>query len=1127
MLQLVTASAGAGKTYRLSQEYIKLALQGASPNAFKGILAVTFTRKATAEIKARILEHLREMELGKMPLPLQGPAYTPALAGKVRRAILEQYDDFAVLTLDTFFQRIIRAFALELGLPANYQVEVRTEDIQQAIVERLLGRDTAADVQTLRPLLKQLVLEQLEDQGRWSIQGRIQGFAAHLFTTRFAALLPALQAQFGGTDLLHLPQVIRQERTALQEQLVDLQQQIDLIFLDLQKNFPDVFEALNYSKGYAKKLKSEGWAILADESGYVLKLHQAPYELDSYFNTKRLKTVEPAQAERVASQLGDIITKLCDLVRKNRAYFLTLDLLDQHLKLTLINTLLAHELQVIKDERNLFLLFQQADFLSRLAQENPASFIYEKLGTRIRHFLIDEMQDTSHQQWEALQPMLADALAAGHQSLIVGDVKQAIYRWREGDADLMLSGIQASLPKGSVQQEVLGHNYRSLGQIIDFNNRLVDTFPPRLRDALTDLALQQTDLPTDTQEAIAQAANQLVAAYDNGRQTLPEDKAEARRGLGYVQLEFAAKPPKTTASEPAADPDDEEAPDMPQLQARLQAWIDQAAALGYRPGQIGILVRGKVQATAVAGALLALQGGPHAERYLFSSEQSLAVAQASVVRFLASLGRVVCAPSDVLSMVAAVHEYHLYLKPLLAGNTAADPDAAAAAVAGLLTTPWYGDKDKVGLHQMLNQLPAGLAAAWPGLARLPAEVCLANLAAICRLNDVTSEQGYLLAFLEAVQGYAAKHGPSLAGFLDWWDDNGPKRFLNLPPSDDAMQLLTIHKSKGLEFDVVLIPFANEEIEPRSFNKTLLWLDTPSPERYHGLKLAAFEYGTKLKHSELARQAYQETVARALDVLNLAYVACTRAARMLFIRAKKPSDTFLTGKKTGLPHLNELFYELANAPAAGATPLDLPEADTFVAYAWGSPIGPDGEVRAQVPRQAIQVHLPKPKPPAPAPTIPELDLATGLLPDHELQARILRRWSLEGEPTAQVRYQLLADGLITHTQWARALQAVRTLVATPAMAALFGPAPQASLLLEPNLALPDGTLLQPQRLLLHPDHTDVVAIAANPAEAQAARPALARAAQALVKLGKPQVRAWLTLLDPLTVEEVAPEPALAT
>ena len=1131
MLQLVTASAGAGKTYRLAQAYIQLALQGGNPSAFKGILAVTFTRKATAEIKARILEQLHEMELGQMPLPLQGPAYTPALAGRVRRAILEDYDDFAVLTLDTFFQCIIRAFALELGLPVNYQVEVSTEDLQQTIVERLLGRDTAADVQTLRPLLKQLVLEQLEDQGKWSVQGRIQTFAAHLFTTRFAALLPALQAQFSGTDLLHLPQVIRQERNALQEQITDLGLLIKQAFQNVERLEPKILAGISKNVLKFPSRLDDPWTLVSDAPAYVQNLLDTPYQPQSYFTKDGLKKLSHIETDEVVRALGSLFEHLRSFLNQHARYFQTLALLDQHLKLTLINTLLAHELQVVKEERNLFLLYQQSGLLSRLAQENAASFIYEKLGTRIRHFLIDEMQDTSRQQWEALQPLLADALAAGHQSLIVGDVKQAIYRWREGDADLMLHGIRAGLPAGSVQPEVLGYNYRSLGQIIDFNNRLVDTFPPRLRDAITDAARQQPDLPPATQEAVAQAANQLVAAYDNGRQALPQDKENERRGLGYVQLEIAAKPAKAAESEPEADPDQEEAPDVSELQGRLQAWIDQAAGIGYRPGQIGILVRGKVEAAAVAEALLALQSGPHPERYLFSSVQSLAVAQASVVRLLVSLGRVVCAPQDVLSMVSAVHEYHLYIKPLLAPGRADEPDpsAAAHAVAELLTSFWYDDVASDSLARMWSLLPPGLAEAWPGLSRQSVEVCLGNLAALCGLSAAASEHGYLLAFLEAVQGYAAKHGPSLAGFLDWWDANGSNQYLNLPPSDDAIQLLTIHKSKGLEFDVVLFPFANETVEPKGgFNKSLLWLPTPDPARYHGLELAAFEYGTKLKQSELAREAYLETVARALDMLNLAYVACTRAARMLFIRAKKPADNYFTGKKATLPYLNELFYEMANAPGSGATPLDLPEAHTFAAYAWGSPVGPAGKARPQVPKQALQVHLPKPKAmaQAAAPAAPALDLATGLLPDLELQVRIMRRWSAQGQQQAQLRHQLLADGLITQRQWAQALEAVRIHVAAPPLESLFAPAPQARLLLEPNLALPDGSLLQPQRLLLQAHRTDVVAIAATPAEAEAMRPTLALAAQALAALGKPQVRAWLTLLSPVSVEEIAPEPALA-
>lgn len=1079
MLTLTTASAGSGKTYRLAQEFIRLALEPGQPRAFAGVLAVTFTKKAAGEIKARVLAQLKAMAEGRMDLPVQSSRHTRELAAQVHRAILEQYDAFAVLTLDSFFQRVIRAFAIELDLPGNYRIQLDQEEVKELAVDRLLGRDSSSP--EVRPLLRRMVLEQLEDEGKWNVRRRIAGFADQLFKSSFARYEPLLEQQ----HLLITDEVldqIRAERKRLDEDLAALAETAVAVLVDLREQ--DAVLTSNNIKWLLGKLKKDIWELPDGDSGYIRMLLEDAADPAIYFNKKEIAS-KPEVTNTLAARVAPALEAIVAYVRRNRSRYYTLQLLYDNLPDTLLTSALSHELAAVREERNLFLLYQQAMFLSRITSESSTPFIYDRIGLRLRHYLIDEMQDTSRDQWQALRPLLENSLASDEANLIVGDVKQAIYRWRDGDAGLMLGRIAQDLA-GMVKPERLEYNYRSMGVVVDFNNAMVRHLPMLAQNALSrdeDLGL----LPAEKARRIMAQTELLPQAFAGGEQRIPEDRAE-RLGQGYVRVEFHAPKPRKKAAEP-----DSEEEEQPLSEQRLLAWLEEIFGLGYGPGDVCILVRRKGQAATVAEILMRKEAEGDA-RYAFSSADSLAVDRAVTVRFLLALLRVLARDEDVLARLEAAYLFAAFLR---------GDDAMAE---GIYQQP-------PNLEGLLDILPRGVGNAWEELAVATPAQALETLAGLCSLHEVKAEQGFLMALLETAHAFEKDEGGTLAAFLTYWERKAAKLKVDMPPTGDRIQIQTVHASKGLEYPVVLVPFADWKLDEAQHSE-LLWLPS-DPDRYYGVALGAYAYGRRLRQSDFAEEAYEEMLARALDALNLAYVAFTRAQRMLYIGTPEASKDMRDGKKEAGSLTDLLHLHLT----ADTTAVSDESVAGVRAYAWGSPLEPEGERRPQTERLETEIRFPhrlkKPLRPSPA-----VGLKSGLWEEDEILLKLFQTAEADGRIDERVAYQLVRDGVVTNARMREARETYEAWRRLPKASVLWG-GPGTVLRCEPTLLDADGNAFVPDRVLFDNGACRLVQVVVRglSEEAVKAQETLAGAAAALRALGKTVTGVYQVTMAPFSVERL--------
>lgn len=1079
VLTLTTASAGSGKTYRLAQEFIRLALEPGQPRAFAGVLAVTFTKKAAGEIKARVLAQLKAMAEGRMDLPVQSSRHTRELAAQVHRAILEQYDAFAVLTLDSFFQRIIRAFAIELDLPGNYRIQLDQEEVKELAVDRLLGRDSSRP--EVRPLLRRMVVEQLEDEGKWNVRRRIAGFADQLFKSSFARYEPLLEQQ----HLLVTDEVldqIRAERKRLDEDLAGLAETAIAVLVDLREQ--RVIPSSANVKWLLGKLKEDVWKLPDGDAGYIRMLLEDAADPAIYFTKKEIGS-KPDAASALAARVAPALEAIIAYIRRNRSRYYTLQLLYDNLPDTLLTSALSHKLGAVRTERNLFLLYQQAMFLSRITSESSTPFIYDRIGLRLRHYLIDEMQDTSRDQWQALRPLLENSLASDEANLIVGDVKQAIYRWRDGDAGLMLGRIAQDLA-GMVKAERLEYNYRSLGVVVEFNNGLVHRLPLLAQNALSrdeDLGL----LPAEKARSIMARTELLPQAFAGGEQRIPKDKSE-RLGQGYVRVEFHAPKPRKKAGE--GDSEEEE---PPLAEQRLLAWLEEVFSLGYGPGDVCILVRRKGQATTVAEILMRKQAQGDA-RYAFSSADSLAVDRAVTVRFLLALLRVLVRDDDALARLETGYLFAAFLRndPALAERIYQQPP---------------------GLEALLDILPAGVRGAWEELAVATPARALETLAGLCGLHEVRAEQGFVMALLETAHAFEKDEGGTQAAFLAYWERKAGKLKVDMPPTGDRIQIQTVHASKGLEYPVVLVPFADWKLDEAQHSE-LLWLPS-DPERYYGVALGAYAYGRRLRQSDFAEEAYDEMLARALDALNLAYVAFTRAQRMLYIGTPEIGKDMREGKKEAGSLTDLLHLHLTGDTSA------VP--DESVAgvrgYSWGAPLGPEGASRPVSQRLEPEIRFPHrlKKPLRPSPTV---GLKSGLWEEDEILLKLFRTAEADGRIDERVAYQLVRDGVVTNARMQEARETYETWRVLPQASTLWG-GPESVLRCEPTLLDAEGNAFIPDRVLFDSRGCRIVHMVVHTLseEAVQAQKTLAGAAMALRALGKTVVGAYRVTMAPFSVESL--------
>ena len=852
MLTIYRASAGAGKTHKLTGEYLTLLFS--APGAFRRILAVTFTNKATDEMKSRIVAELHNLASGAPSDYLQAlmqryelpEARLRKQAHQILIALLHDYSAFNISTIDRFFQQITRAFSREIGLQGGYNIELDTNLVLNEAVDELMNDLAKPEHKELLGWLISFAEDRIEEGKGWDFRQEILSLAGELFKESYKAFYRAQACQSDNKqnlsrykeDLYKVIQSKENQAKRIGEEAMRLMTQHGLKPTDFAGGSRSPLLLFQiWAKGELKA-PSDTFRGLADQP-------------EAYSTKKASADLKEQISEAVADGLNDCVKQVIDLYEGMTDYFTAKEIVRDYYTLGIL-TDVAQQINAYREKNNVMLIADTTELISKVIEGSDTSFIYEKTGTQVDHYMIDEFQDTSGMQWDNFRPLVGESMAQGLDNLIVGDVKQSIYRFRNSDWTLLDQQVRQDFNGDEVAEETLKDNWRSCHHVVAFNNALF-TIAPMLLQQHYNESLESSSL---SQEEQMRFNLQLMRAYDKSYQRIPPRFAQQ---AGHVRIDFLE--------------DSEESDWEEQALAQLPETLQQLQAHGYALRDIAILVRKKKEASQVAKTLLTYKE-EHPEspyRYDILSDEALYISGSPTVRFFIAVFRFLCNPRDKALRRLAVYSYRV----MCGTFSTADSDQEQWA------------------SQLLGYARHALYELTEALFRLVAD------------HISPSEQAFAQAFLDKVAEFTQKERADLNEFLKWWDESGCQQTIAAPEGQNAVRILTIHKSKGLGFKAVVLPFCGWELDHK-WHAPTLWCE-PKEAPFNQLPLVPIRYGKGLSITHFATDYFQERLNAYMDNLNTLYVGLTRAKEELVLFAPKPKAASKGKKEETLSSIGDLLW----------------------------------------------------------------------------------------------------------------------------------------------------------------------------------------------------------------------------
>ncbi|MEI6817762.1 MAG: UvrD-helicase domain-containing protein [Bacteroidota bacterium] len=867
MLKIYKSSAGSGKTYTLVKEYLLLVLK--RPSDFKNILAITFTNKATAEMKSRIIDALIALSEGKaenLANDLQNDGLKvdiPVNAGKVLENILHDYSSFAIQTIDGFFQRIVRALAFELKLPLRFDIELNQENVINKITDSLLLE--VGKSENITEWLSKLMFFRMDEDKGWNIDKEIHKIAKELFKEQLD------KDKFMPDDAL--------------KTLADTLKQIKNDFEKTMKTYGE--EALDFmeTNGLTVGDFAHGKSGVA---GYFIKILN-PSKPTDYIPLNRVNEANgnpdkwSSKSSPLRNQILETVTVpngLQQILTNAIAYHASnferyVSALEVH-KVIYIYGLLAHlskQLVHFRDDNNAVFLTDTTRLLNTLVVESDTPFVYEKMGNRFKHLLIDEFQDTSDFQWKNLLPLVTNTLSYGNTAIVVGDAKQSIYRWRGGNMSLLLDGVADSLVafQSDTKEYSLNTNYRSKDKVVQFNNRFFQNASIVLADFLN-----------------IDADDWYHKAYsiDDLHQLTSAKNLDG----GYVRIQFLEAKMK--------DYDSEDSEEIKWREAALNhtlSTIRQLILDGYSLKDICFLVRRNTEGNNIAQFLF--DNG--FERVI--SSDSLLLNKAPQINFILNIYKYLNDRHDRIAAAYILYFYKIYLQ---------EADCNLHELFSSI------NKDK---QQFKDDLPEDFSRYLSNLTSLPLHEMTEQIIEIFGLNK--KPDAYIQRFQDLILEYLEKNRADLQSFLNWWEENkeSDKTSLVVPENEDAITIMTIHKAKGLQFPVVFMPFCEWDMKPKANN--LIWVHADE-EPFTQIESLPINISKSLENTFFKEYYSQENLKNYIDNLNLLYVAFTRPEDRLYIYCKQTKAT------DSISSTSQLINKVMSANQSDENWMFTPETNTY-------------------------------------------------------------------------------------------------------------------------------------------------------------------------------------------------------
>ena len=898
-LLIYNSSAGSGKTYTLVMEFLKLVLQ--RPTLFRSILAITFTNKATSEMKERIVEALATLAHNTDPGYMTSVCKISNLSDTVvsDRArhtlsmILHDYSSFSVSTIDSFFAKLVRSMSRELQLTFGYNLELDTTAVIEEISDRMFD-DLTTDAQ-LRQWLTEYVMDKVEADKHWTIEGEVHNIARTLFTEQFRTIFPDGDIQPSTQFISSLKTIIDSFHFQLKQYgrtFVDILNQESLMLTDFWHN----------GAGYASTL------CKIAEKGYYPEINLGKRLEEVINNPKKWAKSDSPDKLRIEalghSDLSPLASDFKNYFDTNFPLFISALSVMEYAYMSGIIGTLDNKLRDLREEENMVMLSDHNLMLRRSMEHNDAEFIYEKTGNRYSHFMLDEFQDTSGFQWENLFPLVHNAIAQGQYTLIVGDPKQSIYRWRGSNMELIRTQVTNDLAAFSsiTAKERLSTNFRSLQRVIDFNNRFFQWAPS--------VFFPSGETPSNGHP------------YEN-HEDIHQHAHHGEPGEGFIRFRFLV--PETgegDSGEEAADGSGNEGEEdnswMDKADRETFDTIRELLSKGFRHRDIAILVRNNDHAKRIAGFLV--ENGI----IRINSPESMQLNRSERVLMLVNLMRLVINPDDKIALAQVLM------------NNPFTPDSMD--INARISKKHGGN---------LDSLPKAFIDSMTMLKRLPLYEAFERLAVMFGMT--AKPDAYLQRFADVLLEFTAKQPVGIADFLEWWEDNQFRESCSVitPSGMDSIHIMTIHKSKGLQFPVVIMPYVSWVAQ--SDQKSSIWVHS-EVEPFDQKPAHIVKVKSTLGQSFFSKDYQQEIMVSRLDNMNLLYVAFTRAEEQLHVFCKNFKANQKPDDKKWSSQASRIINRILKKEQEWS---DLLEQDGGFTLEWGTMTGP---IKKQKPAGVVPESL---------------------------------------------------------------------------------------------------------------------------------------------------------------------------
>jgi ATP-dependent exoDNAse (exonuclease V) beta subunit len=819
------ASAGSGKTYTLVKEYLKMAMQGEDPFLFKKILAITFTNKAASEMKERVIIALRQIRDGNVKAEELKKTLADELniseneiterASTLLSTILHNYSDFSISTIDSFMHRVVKAFAHDLHLPINFSVELDNETILQQAIAQIIEK-VGNDPEITKALVGFTTFKTDNEK------------SSNIYEELFVAASDLLKE--GYSDVIAKLHVLSiSDFLKIRSEIEAFQNKIDTQFIDIGKIAVKLIHdsglEINSFSNRDSGIGAFFYKLTKFDDLKEFKPNSYHYKAinEDIWYAKKTPAETIQQIESIKDELRNHFLKAENIWKLNgEEYILNTLIKDSLFTIALLNEM-SKIIDKMREEEHIVHISEFSKRVAEIVYNEPVPFIYERLGEKFEHFLIDEFQDTSVLQWQNLLPLVENGLSQNADSLIVGDGKQAIYRFRGGDVEQF-----AQLPKHypddlpQIQKDRylllrehfapknLETNFRSKKEIIEFNNSFYQY-------------ISENHLPENFSNVYLAHQQKSIASKING----------------FVSIQFI---------DGKIDTEEKQKLNIEACEKIIKQLIQEKK---YNYQDIAILTRTNVNGTLIAASLLEL-GIP------VVSNESLLICKAPQVQFILSWLKLLIHENIAIHLLA-ISNYLIERKQLEYSSIANFLHQQNLKEEGILKLLQVNNFD-ININDLRS------------LSLFEACNKLCNI-----FNLEVNKNPFLQFFLETVWNLGKNKSVDIPIFFEWWNEKGIKQSIVLPQDADAVKIMSVHKSKGLQFPVVILPFAYGEKTKNSHT----WVSNEDalPEN---LPASRIPITKMLLNTKFANLKIEDTYKTELDMINLLYVATTRPEDALYI-----------------------------------------------------------------------------------------------------------------------------------------------------------------------------------------------------------------------------------------------------